>query len=156
METFNALSSILMQNESLTPIIGDLLFKAADFPMADEIAERMQEHFNSQADPQLQQAQQIIAQQHQVNQTQVQEIEQLKSKAMVQEMQKEIDWYKAETDRAKVMSAIDPAAFIPIIRQQVSEMLGMPANTLIAAHMMENSQMIAAANPEPEQQAPQQ
>lgn len=150
METFNALSSILMQNESLTPIIGDLLFKAADFPMADEIAERMQEHFNSQADPAVQQAQQTLAQQHQVMTAQAQEIEQLKSKALTREMQKEIDWYKAETDRAKVMSSIDPAAFIPIIRQQVSEMLGVPANQLIAAHMMENSQMIQAANPEPQ------
>lgn len=153
METFNALTQILSQNESLTPVIGDLLFKVADFPMADEISQRMQQHFNSQADPAVQQAQQTLAQQHTVMMAQAQEIEQLKSKALTQEMQKEIDWYKAETDRAKVMSTIDPAAFIPIIRQQVSEMLGMPANQLIAQHMIENSQMIQAANPDPQQQA---
>lgn len=150
METFNAISQILMQNESLTPIIGDLLFRVADFPMSDEIAQRMQEHFNSQADPAVQQAQQTLAQQHTVMMAQGQEIEQLKSKAMVAEMQKEIDWYKAETERAKVMSAIDPDAYIPIIRQQISDMMGIPADQLIAQQMLSNSQMIQAANPNPQ------
>lgn len=150
-ETWNAISQILEQNESLTPIIGDLLFRAADFPLSDEIANRMQQHFNSQADPNLQQAQQMLAQQHQVMAQQGQEIEQLKSKAMVEQLQKDIDWYKAETDRLKAVGSIDPAALMPVVRQLVSELLGTPVNPIIAAHTAENAAMINAASPNPTQ-----
>lgn len=155
-ETFNAISQILMQNESLTPILGGILLRAGDFPLADEAAQRLEEHYNQQADPALQAAQQQLASQHQVMMQQAQEVEQLKSKTMVEQLQKDIDWYKAETDRLKAMAEIDPAALMPIVRQLVSEVLGTPVNPIIAAHTMENSQMIQAANPDPTQPAPQQ
>lgn len=40
-EAFNAISQILQSNPELVKVVGDLLFKSADFPMADEMAERM-------------------------------------------------------------------------------------------------------------------
>lgn len=40
-EAFNAIIQILTQAPQLIPIIGDLLFKSADFPQAEEIAERL-------------------------------------------------------------------------------------------------------------------
>lgn len=40
-EAFNALSSIIGQNQDLMNKAGDLLFKAADFPMAQDVAERL-------------------------------------------------------------------------------------------------------------------
>ncbi|UIY28710.1 hypothetical protein LZK73_18440 [Neorhizobium galegae] len=39
-EAFNAMTQIASQNEKFMDIGGDLLWKAADFPMADELAER--------------------------------------------------------------------------------------------------------------------
>ncbi len=41
-QAFNAITQILSQAPAYAPVIGDLLFKAADFPMADEIAERLE------------------------------------------------------------------------------------------------------------------
>jgi hypothetical protein len=40
-EAFHALSQIIGQNEELMNKVGDLLFKAADFPMAQDVAERL-------------------------------------------------------------------------------------------------------------------
>ncbi|HDR9003227.1 TPA: hypothetical protein QDA99_002811 [Burkholderia vietnamiensis] len=40
-EAFNALTQIMSQDQELMKVAGDLLFKAADFPMADEVAERL-------------------------------------------------------------------------------------------------------------------
>jgi hypothetical protein len=153
LETFNALTQILSQNESLTPLIGDLLFRNSDFNGADEIADRMKAMVPPHAlglgpDPQVQQLQQQLAQQHQVMAQMGQELAQSKSKAMGNDMQKDIDWFKAETERMKVVSAVDPAAMMPIIRQMVSEVLGTPINPIIAAHAAENAQMAQAATPQ--------
>lgn len=41
-EAFNALSQIIMQNPDLVKVAGDLLMKSADFPLADELAERLE------------------------------------------------------------------------------------------------------------------
>ena len=41
-EAFNAFSQIAAQNPQMMSIVGDLLFKSADFPGADEIAERLE------------------------------------------------------------------------------------------------------------------
>lgn len=40
-EAWNAIIQILTQSPSLIPVVGDLLFKNADFPGADEIAQRL-------------------------------------------------------------------------------------------------------------------
>jgi hypothetical protein len=40
-EAFHALTQIMGQDQDLMKVAGDLLFKAADFPMADEVAERL-------------------------------------------------------------------------------------------------------------------
>jgi hypothetical protein len=40
-EAFNALTQIMSQDQELMKVAGDLLFKAADFPMAEEVAERL-------------------------------------------------------------------------------------------------------------------
>jgi hypothetical protein len=40
-EAFHALTQIMSQDQELMKVAGDLLFKAADFPMADEVAERL-------------------------------------------------------------------------------------------------------------------
>ncbi len=162
-EAFNAISQILMQNESLSAVVGDLLFRSADFPLADEIAERLKNMVPPQAlgqgpSPDLQQAQMHLAQQHQVLQAQAQEIAQLKSKAMSTEIQKELDDFKAQTERLKVIGGIDRDALMPVIRELVSQVMQQPINPLINAHIQENAAMIQATQPmpQPPQQPPSQ
>lgn len=156
METFQAIAGILQQNESLVPIIGKFLFKVADFPLADEIGNALDEHFSGQADPQLQAAQQHLAAQHAVMMNQQHEIEQLKSKMLISEQQKEIDEYKAQTDRMKVVGDIDPQGMIPILREMISQVIGQAINPLIHAHAIENQVLQLALNdiqPEGDQSA---
>lgn len=139
-ETFRAISQILQTNEQLTPVIGDLLFRAADFPLSDVIAERLHNMVPKQAlsdgapDPQVVQLQQQLAQQHQMMAQMSQELDQAKQKLQVEN-------YKAETERLKAVGGIDPDALMPIIRQLVSDALGTSINPLIAAHKMENAAM---------------
>lgn len=156
METFQAIAGILQQNESLTPIIGKFLFKAADFPLADEIANALDEHFSGQADPALTAAQQHLAAQHAVMLNQQNEIEKLKSSMLIKEQQKEIDEYKAQTDRMKVVGDIDPQGMIPILREMISQVIGQAINPLIHAHAIENQVLQMTLNdmqPEGDQSA---
>ena len=46
-----------------------------------------------------------------------------KSKERVESAQKEIDVYKAETDRMQALSKIDPAALEPLVMQLVRQAL---------------------------------
>lgn len=146
-ETFNAISQIIKVNESLSPIIGDLLFKAADFPMADEIAERLHRMVPKQAlggapDPQIEQLQHMLAQQHQLMAKQTEELSIAKMKLADSSSKADLDNYRAETDRMKAVGMIDPDAMRPIIRQLVSEALGTAINPIIAAHAKENAAML--------------
>lgn len=66
-EAWNAIIQILTQSPNLIPIVGDLLFKNADFPGADEIAVRLRrmappQALSDQPQPQDQQMQQHIGQ----------------------------------------------------------------------------------------------
>jgi hypothetical protein len=159
MEAFSAISQILMQNESLVPVVGDLLFRSADFPLADEIAERMKNMVPDKAlgigpSQEVTQLQQQLAQQHQVMAQLTHELEQVKSKAMSSELKREIEDYKAQTERMKVVGGIDPDSLRVHVRALMSEIMQQPINGLIAAHMQENSQMIAAAQLPPSQPQP--
>lgn len=157
-EAVSALGDILAQNEALSPYVADLMFKNMDFPGSQEIAQRLRRIVPPQAlgivDPQVQELQKLLSQQHQLMLAQSQTIEQLKNKQDLELLQKQIDQYKAESERMKVVGAIDPESLKPIIRQLVSEALGTPINPLIHAHALEAAQTAAAAqaiNPGAEQ-----
>lgn len=155
-EAFNAFSQILQGNPQLVAVAGDLMFKAADFPMADEIAERLSNMVPPQAkggkpDPQIAQLQQLLAQQHMVLQQANAKLQEAQQKQAYDALKAQNDIYKAETDRMKAINAIDPAALKPIVRSLVSEVLGQPANPVIAAHQLEDAMMH-----DPNQMSPQQ
>ncbi len=160
-ETLSALTMILSQNESLAPIVGDLMFRCMDFPMADSIADRLKLMVPKQAlgqapDPMIVQLQQQLAAQHQVMQNMGQELHEAKSKDITREIQKEIDWFRAESERLKVVGAIDPAALMPVVRELVSQVLQQPVNPIIAQHVAENSAMLQQLQPPQDQQQQQQ
>ena len=149
-ETFDAITQILQYNESMMPVIGDLLFKAADFPLADEIAERLHRMVPPQAlgqdapNPQVEQLQTMLAQQHDLLQKATMQADESKAKSLelaqkliAATQQKHIDQYKAETDRMNALGKIDPDAFIPVIRQLISDALGTDISPHIVKHKLQ-------------------
>ena len=107
-EAFAAITQILGQEPALTNLIGDLLFKAADFPMAEEIAERLERMVPPQAKGegpppavteltnQLKHTQGIIAQM-------AQELGEERLRLKAKDQQKDIDVYDAITKRMAIL-----------------------------------------------------
>jgi hypothetical protein len=89
--------------------------------------------------------QQQLAQQHLLMVQMGNELQQAKSKAESISYQKEIDLYKAESERMKVVGGIDPQALKPIVREMVSQLLGQPVNQVIGMHMQEDAAMTQQA-----------
>lgn len=136
-DTFNSLMQVLQANPAIMSQIGDLFFKAADFPLADEIADRLKP---ASDDPRLGQAQQTIqqlqAQLQQVSQQLKDKQAELNLKAQAQQhdaatdlLKEETDRYKAETDRMAAIGSTDPEALRVLVVQLVQEALrgGAPA-----------------------------
>ena len=158
-EAFNAFSQMVAQNKELMSVAGDLLFKNADFPGADEMAERLKRMLPQAATGgpspdmmKLQQQLQTVTQHGSAIAKQAdQQIEAMK--AQITGMQKQLadkdtemerEQYNAETRRMAAIGQIDPAAMMPIIRQMVSEVLQMPAVPVIQAHQTEDAMHAAA------------
>lgn len=107
-EAFNAISQILQGAPALVNLIGDLLFKAADFPMAGEIAERMERMVPPQAkgegpppavvelEGQMKHMQGLLAQM-------AQELGEERLRLKAKDQQKDIDVYEAITKRMSVL-----------------------------------------------------
>lgn len=143
MEFVKSMLDVMAQAESIAPLCLDLVVRHMDFPGSEEVADRLRRMVPPQAlgtvDPQIQQLQMQLAAQHQLLQQQQQELFQAKQKAESIAYMREIDYYKAETERLKAVGTIDPAALKPIVRELVSQVLGMPVNNLIQAHMHEDA-----------------
>lgn len=107
-EAFNAISQILSQAPELVNLIGDLLFKAADFPMANEIAERLNRMVPPQArgegpNPAMLELQAQLKHMQKLLADMAQELGEERLRLKAREAQKEIDIYKAVTDRMQVL-----------------------------------------------------
>ncbi|WP_418610076.1 portal protein [Gluconobacter cerinus] len=122
---------VLQANPAIMGQIGDLFFKAADFPLADEIADRLKP---ASDDPRLGQAQQTIqqlqAQLQQVTQQLKDKQADLSLKAQGQQhdaaadlLKEETDRYKAETDRMAAIGSTDPEALRVLVHQLVQDAL---------------------------------
>jgi hypothetical protein len=127
-EFFNMFSTMVPQSPKLMEIAGDLLFKAADVPFADEIAARIRRTIPSQItsdgpvqNPQMDQAHQLIQQQQTM-------LEQLQKELKDQQIKQATDTYKAQTDRMAVAAKVDPAAMEVLVRSMVQQILGESAN----------------------------
>lgn len=164
-EAFNALTQIAAQNKDFMNIGGDLLFKVADFPEADILAERWkkiipQNILGDGVDPQLQQAQQQIEQltmtlgemqtqlENKDRELQVKEFDaETKRKTAAANASRED--YKAENNRMQVLGnsgpAIDPKTIEPIVRQLLASMLaaGDPNDNA----NLDDAQMLAPEQP---------
>ncbi len=115
-EAFSAISQILTQAPELVTQIGDILFKVADFPLADKIAERLERGVpafikGEAPPPEVQQAQQqvqMMTGQMQKMQSLLSEMTQQlaeeKMKLRGKDEKRDVDAYKAITDRLDVIA----------------------------------------------------
>jgi hypothetical protein len=156
----------MAQNQEAMKIAGDLLFRAADFPGADVLAERwrrsidphllgadgpppaviqMQQQFQQHLGEMTQQGQAMQAQIAQLNAVIAEQKRKLDEKAADLTIQD----YKAETDRLKAVGAVDPAVLQMIVRQLYEQMMGTSVVPLLAHHQ-QVEQVVQPPPPQPD------
>ena len=156
-EAWNAISQILTMNQGLTSVIGDILFRNADFPGADEIAERLRRTINPsflgeapppQVQAMLQQAQQELQRSQSLVGELVSKLAEEKLKTAARDAQKSVDVYDAETRRITAISNAQPelglGAIKPVVQQTLAEMLGFNLEAVQGA--MTNGMQTAAGS----------
>lgn len=110
-EAWNAYSLILTQNPQLVNIIGDLLFRAADFPHAEEAAKRLKNMVPAEATGTGPSAE-VQSLKMQIQNTQnalaaaLNEIAKKQGKLDDKDLVRDVDIYKAETERLKAIGAL--------------------------------------------------
>lgn len=112
-EAFNALSQIASTAPELMSIIGDLVLLAADFPMAEEAAERLKRMVPPQAlgeiNGQVQQLEQQLQAAQALSGSLAAKLVELQEKLKSKDVQKDVDIYKAITDRIDVLIKTQPS-----------------------------------------------
>ncbi len=162
-EAFNAFSQILAQNQASFPIVGDYWAANADFPGADQLAERLKRGLPPQykpgPPPEVMAAQQQMEQQakqfHQLMQGAQKKVIDLERQLKDKGESNQIDDYKAETDRLKAVGAIDPLALQVIVRQMVQDMLQTELHPQLQAHAANEAELQATMMPPEPAEAPQ-
>lgn len=107
-EAFNAFSQIISQNGELVGVVGDLMFKNADFPGADEIAERLERMVPPQAkgegpNPEVQQLQAQLQHMNGLMTTMAQQLAEEKLKSSGKDQLRDIEAYDAITKRISAL-----------------------------------------------------
>jgi hypothetical protein len=142
-EAFNALSVMLAQNPALTAIVGDILLRAADFPLADEAAERMKRMVPPAAlgtgptDNEKQLTQQVQNMQGTI-QALMDQLVVSQAQILRQQGKTGVDSYGAYTDRIKVL--LDSG--------QSAQELKLAFIQLVADMMQEPAQLAKATAPD--------
>lgn len=105
-EAANALMALAKADPDIMKKAGDIIVKAMDFPMADLVAERLKpgpDGAAQQAQEQMQKMGQDLQAAHDMIRKQAEALTAEKSKQLVHQEQKDIDVYKAITERLKVL-----------------------------------------------------
>lgn len=130
-EAFNALSQIAAQNPDLMRVIGDLVMRAADFPLAEEAAERIKALVPPQALGQgpsdaEQALQQQLTQAQGLIQQLSQELQAVASSARSREELRDVERYDAETRRLAALKGVLPVdreGLMALVQRTVAEAL---------------------------------
>jgi hypothetical protein len=152
-ETVQAMSLILTQSPGLTGVIGDLLLAAMEFPEAQEAAQRLRRMVPPQALGQgpSQQEQQLMMQ---LRQTQaalgeaLQKLGKEQLKLVGKAEMRDIDAYKAETERFKALSDVlmlDQGGLEQVVHQLTQE----AAQTHLGPILVENAKSLTDAQGNP-------
>jgi hypothetical protein len=127
-EAFNALTQIMSQDQELMKVAGDLLFKAADFPMAEEVAERLHRTIPAAIlgegpTPEMQDATQKMQHMGQMIEHLSQELQQAKGRTDDEQQRINIEAYRAESDRMKALGPVDAQLVSHLATQVVMQMM---------------------------------
>lgn len=166
-EAWNAFVQIVTQAPNLMPVVGDLMFKNADFPGSDEIAKRLKNMVPPQAlgegvPPALQEAQGQIQKLMQQIAALVQKSaeDQIKIKShegslQAKDEQKAIDWEKMITDRIKVLlpTMVTPAQIAEMHHDLAVQEHAAQGDILQSAHEAILSDMSAENQQQPQPQS---
>jgi hypothetical protein len=112
------------------------LFRVADFPMAEEIAERMKPGLPPAAQKAIQDLQTQLQKQNKLLGEAMQSLAEERLKVKAKDATADIDAYKADTDRMKALAAalpLDPEGLRLMVHQLVQEALANPLNGVEAA-----------------------
>ena len=142
--TVEALTLILTQNPGLTGIVGDLLLSSMDFDKAQEAAQRLKRMVPPQAlgtgPSQTEQQLQL-----QLRQTQaalgetLQKLGKEQQKLVGKDQMRDIDAYKAETDRMKALAAAMPQADQEGTRSVIEDLVREAAHTHLTPILRANA-----------------
>lgn len=125
-EAFNAIVAILTQAPQLIEKIGDLLFKVADFPLADEMAERLKPGLPPEAQKAVEALQEQLQSRNKLLGETYQALTEERLKAKNDDQDAVIKGYDADTKRLAVikdMIPMDPAEMRALIINTVSQAL---------------------------------
>jgi len=122
-EAFNALSQIARESPELMAVIGDLVLLAADFPLADQAAERLKRMVPAQAlgegvNPQVTQLQEQLATTQKLGMAMSSKLVELQNKLSSKDAQKSVDIYKAITDRIDTLMKYSNIPAVELMRFQ--------------------------------------
>ena len=156
-EAFQALMQLAKSDNQIMLKAGDLVVKASDIPLADKIAERLKPQPGP--DPQMQEAQKQMQSQGEMLQKLSGELTKIRADRSIEEQQKDIDRYKAISERMKILLPMEtsPAAAQQMLQDmrmaEHQSSLGMLAreHSAMLGSMQSNQDNSAA----PDQQAPQ-
>lgn len=148
-EAFNAFEQIVSQNPALTSIVGDLMFRNADFPGADEIADRLFHMVPAQAlgtapPPEVQQMQMQMQNMQKMNASLMEELTLSKIGAKNKAQDQVIDEFRAITDRLK---ALLPTMTTPKdIAQNIVDAMSVERTNAHQLQLQQNEHAANAAN----------
>lgn len=134
-EAWNAIVQILTQSPQLIPIVGDLLFKNADFPGADEIAIRLRrmappQALGDDAKPQDQAMQAHVGQLTQLVAELNQKLANKDADANIRAFEASVKAFEAMSDRLKVIGNAGPIVTrqdeLPLIASTLNGMESQP------------------------------
>ena len=123
-EAFYALTDLAGRNPQVMQVAGDLVMKAADFPMAEELAERFEKALppgikgDDSVDPQVQAMQQQLQQAQSQLQDLGQKYNMLHDAKGIETQKLHLDGYRAETDRLKILVGQMPQQIAQAIAQE--------------------------------------
>lgn len=149
-EAFAALTDIMKSSPELMSIVGDLLFKSADFALSEEIAERLHRAIPKQIlgegpSPEVEQMQGQLQALQQALQAALEEIADKEKQLQDKQQDHEIRGYEAETKRlgtvANSVPEIGLDALKTVIQATISEMMAaQPMNVEIEESPMDEMQ----------------
>ena len=125
-EAFQAIADILKQAPELVAKIGDLLFRVADFPLADQIAERLKPGLPPEAQQAIQTLQKQLQQGNKMLGEALQGLAEERLKNKARDSETVVKSFDADTRRLAVLKdalPMDPDALRILIREEMRQAL---------------------------------